>query len=262
MSTTDVFAIESISGTPLFSVDASGNVTAAGTMSTTGTDDFGTNGIKADVVAESTATAGVAVDGLRIKDAAVTPVAGGAAWADLSACATGEGDIIVGANLADAFTIRSSALTYLKLKTTTAAPGLDETWTLTAAEDAHSVTTTVNLASGAVAGVHSAIATATTVHTAGLISAFKASMTSLAGDTGGDYVALEIASTDGGGTTPFHSGIYTATPLDALIKVSADGMGAFVLGATMTVSPEATAESGYFRVNVGSTVYQVPIYAA
>lgn len=71
MSTTDVFAVESISGTSLFSVDASGNVTAAGTITTTGTDDFGTNGIKADVIAESTSAAGVTIDSLLIKDGKV-----------------------------------------------------------------------------------------------------------------------------------------------------------------------------------------------
>lgn len=67
---------------------------------------------------------------------------------------------------------------------------------------------------------------------------------------------------DGGGTTPFHSGVYCDTALDAFYKVTADGMGGVVIGSTMTISPEDTAESGYIRVNVGATVYQIPIYAA
>ena len=35
-----------------------------------------------------------------------------------------------------------------------------------------------------------------------------------------------------------------------------------MVGATMTVSPEATAESGYIKVAIGATIYQIPIYAA
>lgn len=64
--------LKNSSGTTLFSVDSSGNVTAAGVISTTGTDDFGALGIKADVIAESTAAAGVTVDGALIKDGGAT----------------------------------------------------------------------------------------------------------------------------------------------------------------------------------------------
>lgn len=72
MAIGDVIAVSNESGTEVFRVDSSGNVTATGTISTTGTDDFGTNGIKADVVAESSAAAGVTVDGTLIKDGGVT----------------------------------------------------------------------------------------------------------------------------------------------------------------------------------------------
>lgn len=34
-----------------------------------------------------------------------------------------------------------------------------------------------------------------------------------------------------------------------------------VLGATMTISPEAAAESGYIRIDIAGTIYQIPIYA-
>lgn len=34
-----------------------------------------------------------------------------------------------------------------------------------------------------------------------------------------------------------------------------------VSGATMTISPDLTAESGYIRIRIGTTVYQIPIYA-
>lgn len=71
MPSPNVIAYRNESGTEVFSIDQSGNVTAAGTISTTGTDDFGTLGLKADVIAESTAAAGVTVDGLLVKDNAV-----------------------------------------------------------------------------------------------------------------------------------------------------------------------------------------------
>lgn len=118
MGQNDVVAYKNRSGTEVFSVDQDGNVTAAGVISTTGTDDFGSAGIKADVVAESTAAAGVTVDGLRVKDAAITPVAGGSAWADLSNCASGEGDIALRDNVADAMSVREAANLYLTFVTT------------------------------------------------------------------------------------------------------------------------------------------------
>ncbi len=34
------------------------------------------------------------------------------------------------------------------------------------------------------------------------------------------------------------------------------------IGATMTVSPETTAESGFLTIDVDGTSYQIPIYAA
>lgn len=72
MAIGDVIAVSNESGTEVFRVDSSGNVTASGTISTTGIDDFGTNGIKADVVAESTSAAGVTIDGTLVKDGGVT----------------------------------------------------------------------------------------------------------------------------------------------------------------------------------------------
>lgn len=217
--------------------------------------------IATNTIAETTAASGVTIDGLRIKDAAITPAAGGSAWADLSSCATGEADIIVGANLADALTIRTASLTYETLKTTTATPGIDWTFALTAAENALHATTTANLGSGAITGIHSQIATVTTAHTAGIIAAFKASVTSLAGDTGGVFSALDISSTDGGGTTPTHAGISCASPLDALIYVDATGSGSVVVGAMTAKNPENDAEAGYFSIRVGATRYEVPFYA-
>lgn len=181
---------------------------------------------------------------------------------DASAAATTEAGILVASNVANAWRRGNGSLTYDVLRTSTATPGIDETFTLTATGDAHNIQAVVNSATGVVQALDVGITTVTTVHTAGLLSAGRFATTSLAGDTGGDFACLELASTDGGGATPFHSGLYCADALDALIKVSADLKGGFVLGATMTISPETTAESGYFRVNIGATVYQVPIYAA
>lgn len=139
---------------------------------------------------------------------------------------------------------------------------LDQDFALTGTGDGANIAGTINHATQSVEALDVSIAQLTAVRSSGKVVAGKFGVTSLVGDTGGDFVCLELASTDGGGTTPTHSGIYCASPLDALIKVNADGSGGFVVGATMTVSPENTAESGYFKVAIGSTIYQVPIYAA
>jgi len=179
---------------------------------------------------------------------------------DSSACATTEAGWLVGANLADAWHLKSASLTYSVLKTTTATPGIDLTFALTGAEQALHLTTTANLASGAISGITSQIATITTNHTDGVIAAFKASITSLAGDTGGDFCGLHIVSVDGGGTTPFHSGIYCDDPLDAFLKVAADGDGGCVVGA-MFKSPESDTEAGALKIQIGATGYDIPFYA-
>ncbi|KKL00823.1 hypothetical protein LCGC14_2628550 [marine sediment metagenome] len=51
---------------------------------------------------------------------------------------------------------------------------------------------------------------------------------------------------------------------DYLLNIdSAGGVGAMVAVASdnMTVSPDATAESGYLRIVIADTAYQIPIYA-
>jgi len=181
---------------------------------------------------------------------------------DATGCATTEAGWLLNPNVADAWHLKDATRTFAVLRSTTATPGIDETFTLTATGDAHTLTTTVNSAAGVVSGLKSSITTSTTNHTSGTIAAFKAAVTSLAGDTGGDFCALHIVSTDGGGATPVHSGIYCDDPLDALFKFAADGDGGVVVGSTMTISPEATAESGYIKCAIGATNYQIPIYAA
>jgi ribosomal protein S16 len=70
MSIGDAWAVINESGTQVASVDQSGNLIVAGTVSSTSAtpDDFGAAGIKADVIAESTNGAGVTIDGAKVLD--------------------------------------------------------------------------------------------------------------------------------------------------------------------------------------------------
>jgi hypothetical protein len=45
------------------------------------------------------------------------------------------------------------------------------------------------------------------------------------------------------------------------IALGGDGETGVTLGATMTISPELTPESGFLTITVGGTAYQIPIYA-
>lgn len=45
------------------------------------------------------------------------------------------------------------------------------------------------------------------------------------------------------------------------LALPADGNGGVTLGATMTISPETTAESGFLTITVAGVAYQIPIYA-
>lgn len=181
--------------------------------------------IVTDIISEATAAAGVTVDGLRIKDATINPVAGGAAWADLSACATGEADTIVGANLASAWAIRTAALTYLDLVSTTATPGLVTTFTRTGVGAALDATMSLNHATNAGQGIASHAVQLTTARTSGTLAAVQAKTTSLAGDAGGTYADFSaLAPTDGGGTNT-HVALLVGAGHDVLIDASAAATG-------------------------------------
>lgn len=181
--------------------------------------------IVTDIISEQTAGAGVTIDGLRLKDAAITPVAGGAAWADLSAVATGEADTIVGANLASAWAIRTAALTYLDLVSTTATPGLVTTFTRTGAGAALDATMSLNHATNAGQGIASHAVQLTTARTSGTLAAVQAKTTSLAGDAGGTYADFSaVAPTDGGGTNT-HVALLVGAGHDVLIDASAAATG-------------------------------------
>ena len=46
-----------------------------------------------------------------------------------------------------------------------------------------------------------------------------------------------------------------------IIALGGDGETGVTLGATMTISPDLTAESGFLTITVGGVAYQIPIYA-
>jgi hypothetical protein len=71
-----------------------------------------------DTIAEVTPAAGVTIDGLLIKDATIAPVAGGSAFIDLTAVATGEADVLLKDNLAIALQLREAANVYATIVTT------------------------------------------------------------------------------------------------------------------------------------------------
>jgi hypothetical protein len=109
-------------------------------------------------------------------------------------------------------------------------------------------------------GLDVSISQLTNARTGGVLAAIRASTTSLAGDNGGDYACLQLAHTDGGGTTT-HTGIYCATALDGFYKVDQTGRGGVTVGAMTAKSPESDTEAGYISVYVGTTRYEIPFYA-
>lgn len=158
-----------------------------------------------------------------------------------------------------AFPIRSLEFDQaLNLDTT-----IDQDVALAAAGAAQDVAVTIDHATAAAYGVDSEIAQLTTVRTGGVVAAYHGTVTSLAADTGGDFAVLHGQSTDGGGTTPTHSFLYTEDAMDHMIKVAASGDGGVVVSADgMTADPETAAEAGYISIAVGATGYQIPIYGA
>jgi len=71
-----------------------------------------------DTITETTPNAGVTIDGLLIKDATIAPNAGGSAFIDLTAVATGEADVLLKDNLAIALQLREAANVYATIVTT------------------------------------------------------------------------------------------------------------------------------------------------
>ena len=117
---------------------------------------------------------------------------------DATSCATTEAGWMVAANKADAWHLKSSALTYSVLRTTTAAPGIDETFALTGTGDGHNIAVTIDHATQNAEALDVSIAQIGTARTAGDVIAVKAGITSLNGSTAGvDHVAFAGACTAG-----------------------------------------------------------------
>ena len=119
----DQFVLKTIAGVATHTLDDSGNATHTGTV--TASTAFAT-----DTISERTAAAGVTIDGVRLKDGAITPVTGGAAFIDVSGSGSGESDVILKDNVADAFTFRESSTAYLTFITTNSAEAVDVLKTL------------------------------------------------------------------------------------------------------------------------------------
>lgn len=195
--------------------------------------------ISVGTLTESVATAGILVDGLRIKDASVYPVVGGSAWANLSDCATGEADTIVGANLANAWSLRTASLDYAILRTTTATPGWDWTFTHTGASSAQTQISRINHATNAHVGLDVSAVQLTTARTGGTVRGISSKTTSLAADSNSvvysDFYAA--APTDGGGTV-VHSAFTVAAGHDRAMDLTAcaTGEGIIAMGDNLAVA--------------------------
>lgn len=228
--------------------------------------------IAVDTIAEATAAAGVTIDGLRIKDSALTPVAGATALIDASNVGTGENDMIVGANLADAYTIRTASLTYHKLATTTASPGWVDTFAHTGTAVGYSMTETINHATQVGGGFSSDVTQLTTARTAGYAYGYRAKTTSLAGDLNGvPYTGLYVlAPTDGGGAV-LHSGLYVEAGNDYSVHgldnvrtawgTGAAGVADATMGWDATIlSLLCAVDDSVYKIGNGTLSWDVWIY--
>lgn len=168
---------------------------------------------------------------------------------DVSEVATGEADVMLGANLASAFQFRSAADTALwTVCTTTATPSIDIVSTSTAANDLLTSALSMNSATAAGAAVYGAGVQLTTARSSGILAAFAGKTTSLAGDSGGTYAVFAArAPTDGGGSAT-HVGYQQASGHDAFADLSAvaTGEGDVLLGDNL-------AEA--FQLREGATKY-------
>lgn len=115
---------------------------------------------------------------------------------------------------------------------------LDQDAALTAAGDGQNVAVTINHATAAAEGIDVSVAQLTTARTSGTVAAVQAKTTSLAGDSGGEYVSfLAAAPTDGGGSA-VHYALQLGAGYDALADLSAcaSGEADLILGDNLAVA--------------------------
>lgn len=131
---------------PIFNFLGSGTSTFNGTVAT-------------DTIAETTATNGVTIDGLLIKDNAITPNSGASQFIDLTNVAAGEGDIVLADNLAPAFTIRENSNLIMQIITTDTQEHIDFDYEMTTTSG---VTSGTELIIGGLAYTPSSVSSAVT----------------------------------------------------------------------------------------------------
>lgn len=195
--------------------------------------DFGTAGIETDLISESTSGAGVTVDGLLIKDEGID-MSG-------SAVATGDFDITLKTNLADALSITESAGDIAVFDTTTGARKVDwtetrSTWTnaFTSANDVLHVAATINHATANAEALDISMTQITTTRTSGSVIGILDTLVGKSTDSGGNYYGMSLVATDSGGAGTF-TGLLFDAGWDAVMDVASCSTGEadVVLGANL-----------------------------
>mgnify|MGYP003110803835 CR=1 FL=1 len=140
---------------------------------------------------------------------------------------------------------------------------MDGTLALVGAGSMLDLDATINNATAEASAADFSLAQITTNRTAGVASAVKGRVTSLSGDTAGvDYACFEGFCTTGEANAD-HSLLYSRDAMDNFAKVAASGDAGITVAADgMTKNPESQTEDGYITIEVGTTQYQIPIYAA
>ena len=147
------------------------------------------------------------------------------------------------------------------VKTLNLDAAIDQDYAMTTADNVANIRGTINNATQPAEGIDVMVTQLTTGRSSGVVAAIKAATTSLAGDSGGDYVALHADLTDGGGSA-VHSIIYSDKAYDFFARASADGNCGMTLGTGMFRDPEGDQEAGYISIDVAGTTYQIPFYAS
>lgn len=191
---------------------------------------------------------------------------------DCSAASTGQNDIVVPSNVADALNIGNGTLTYWTLATTTASPGITETWAHTGTAAGHTVNETINHATQVGVAVDATAVQLTTARTAGYAAGYRAKTTSLAGDLNGvPYAGLYVlAPTDGGGAV-LHSGLYVEAGNDYSVHgldnvrtawgTGAAGVADATMGWDATIlSLLAAVDDSVFKIGNGTNSFDVWTY--
>ncbi|MFH1567382.1 MAG: hypothetical protein ABIL09_05220, partial [Gemmatimonadota bacterium] len=150
---------------------------------------------------------------------------------DISACATGEADVIMAANLASAMAWRVAAVDFMSLDTSTGVwaldldASLDQNYTLTAAGTLADMNLAFNSATGdsIALAVHNVQTTARSANNA---YGVQVNMTSLVGDTNSpEYNNLDLNVTDGGAATATHNAINFGAGFDSIMDLTACATG-------------------------------------